>query len=88
MAQQDDRLWRVSASGLRDTTRLSGSSPEMMFEIMMTNRKPLLEQIEAYQQEMAILSDMLQRQDWETLQSFLKSVHHHREEYLRAKNGN
>jgi prephenate dehydrogenase len=87
MAQQDERLWRVSASGLRDTTRLSGSSPEMMLEIMMTNRRSLLEQIEAYQQEMAILSDLLQRQDWESLKSLLRTVHHHREEYLRAKNG-
>jgi prephenate dehydrogenase len=84
-AQKDARLWQVSASGLYDTTRLSGSSPEMMLEIMMTNGDAIIDQIKAYQEELSTLSDALQRQDWETLQIYLRSVHLRRLEYLREK---
>lgn len=86
-AEKDERLWQVSASGLRDTTRLSGSSPEMMLEIMLTNRQPLLAQIEAYQAELTILSEALRRQDAKELRSLLRSAQQRRGSYLHAKHG-
>lgn len=33
----DDRVWQVAASGFRDTSRLAGSDPAMMLDILLTN---------------------------------------------------
>ncbi len=86
-AAQDPRLWQVSASGLRDTTRLAGSNPEMMLEIMLTNRLPLLAQLEAYGQELAEMTDALRRQDRPALQAMLENAARQREFYLQEKYG-
>lgn len=86
-ASEDPQLWHVSASGLRDTTRLAGSDPEMMLEIMLTNRLPLLAQLEAYGQELAGLSDALRRQDEAALRAMLEAAARQREDYLREKYG-
>jgi prephenate dehydrogenase len=33
----DDQVWQVAASGFRDTSRLAGSDPAMMLDILLTN---------------------------------------------------
>jgi prephenate dehydrogenase len=86
-AGQDRRLWQVSASGLRDTTRLASSNPEMMLEIMLTNRLPLLAQIEAYGQELTDMADALRRQDEPALRTMLETIARQRDAYLREKYG-
>lgn len=84
-ASRDPRLWRLSASGLRDTTRLAGSSPDMMLEIMLTNRRPLLTQLEAYGQELTELADALRRQDKVALRAMLEAAARQRAAYVREK---
>lgn len=86
-AQEDETLWRVSASGLRDTTRLAGSDPQMMLEILLANRRALLGQIEAYRHDLDRLADLLNGGDEETLRHDLKGVQWQRAEYLRKKSG-
>lgn len=86
-AARDERLWQVSASGLRDTTRLAGSNPQMMLEIMLTNRTPLLAQIEAYSRELAAVADALRSFDRETLMGLLELSAQRREAYMRTKFG-
>jgi prephenate dehydrogenase len=44
----DERVWPVSASGFRDTTRLAGSDPRMMLDILLTNRDAVLPQLAQY----------------------------------------
>jgi prephenate dehydrogenase len=84
-AAEDERLWQVSASGLSDTTRLAGSSPEMMLEIMLTNRGAILTQIEAYGERMAALYEALRSEDRATLRAMLETARQEREAYLAAK---
>ena len=38
----DERVWPVSASGFRDTSRLAGSDPKMMLDILLTNKVAIL----------------------------------------------
>lgn len=40
-AVSNERLWEVSASGFRDTSRLAGSDPGMMRDIVETNRQEI-----------------------------------------------
>ncbi len=41
-AVPDTQTWRVAASGFRDTTRLAGSDPGMMLDIVLTNQAAVL----------------------------------------------
>jgi prephenate dehydrogenase len=41
----DERLWPVSSSGFRDTSRVSGTDPRMMLDILLTNKTAVLQQI-------------------------------------------
>jgi prephenate dehydrogenase len=86
-ASADPRLWQVSSSGLRDTTRLAGSNPEMMLEIMLTNQGPILAQLEAYGQDLETMLDALRRQDREALRAMLEQANQRRQAYLQAKYG-
>jgi prephenate dehydrogenase len=86
-AAEDQRLWDVSASGLRDTTRLAGSNPEMMVEIMLTNQRALSAEIEAYAQELAAMAEALRTRNRQVLQGKLAEARDYRRDYLRAKYG-
>ncbi len=57
--------------GLRSTTRLAGSSPAMMMDILTTNRENVLEALHRYRQELDALADALAGQDWGTLEQRL-----------------
>ncbi len=85
MANEDDRLWLVSASGLRDTTRLAGSDAQMMLEILLTNRPHILRQIEAYGQELLNLAERLRYGDEEALRNILDAANQQRSEYLKVR---
>jgi len=83
-AQEDARLWSVSASGLMDTTRLAGSGPQMMLEILLTNRVEILRQLEAYGDELREVADLLRSDDEEALLENLMAARQQRENYLEA----
>lgn len=79
----DDGLWAVTASGFRDTTRLAGSDPTVMADILTTNqsavRAALTRQRQALDEMIARLDDpaalhaqlaqaQAARQDWDARQ--------------------
>ena len=86
-AQQDERLWLVSASGLRDTTRLAGSNPEMMLEILTTNRPSIIRQLESYRDDLDRIAQLLKTGDEAALQQSLKDAQRQRAEYFESKYG-
>lgn len=61
-------LLRLAGSSLNDMTRVTASSPEMWRDICLENRAALLAQIEAYQQELSRLQQMLANHDGESLE--------------------
>ncbi|MCB0037770.1 MAG: prephenate dehydrogenase, partial [Anaerolineales bacterium] len=58
--QGDERLWQVSASGFRDASRLSGSDPAMMRDILLTNKTAILQQLAHYQQRLTAVTALLE----------------------------
>jgi prephenate dehydrogenase len=83
--QQDERLWTVSASGFRDTTRLAGSDPRMMLDILLTNKTAVLAQLDQYQQTLRDLSRLLESGDESDLARWLAETQHRHSGYRRAK---
>ncbi len=75
----DDRLWPVSASGFRDTSRVAGSDPQMMLDILLTNREMVLQQLAVYQSRLTAVTTLLQTEDEPALLAWLtqtQQAHH------------
>ena len=56
-------LFGFAASGFRDFTRIAGSHPEMWRDISLANKEALLQELTAYQTELALLKTLLENED-------------------------
>jgi prephenate dehydrogenase len=88
VALNDERVWPVSASGFRDTSRLAGSDPYMMRDILLTNKTAVLEQIAQYQAHLQTVVDLLETADEMALAAWLQEKQAERQMYLRRKSSN
>lgn len=73
-AAADEALWPVGASGFRDTTRLAGSDPRMMLDILLTNREAVLAALAGYQAELAAVGRALELEDEAALSEWLAAA--------------
>ncbi|MCB0035437.1 MAG: prephenate dehydrogenase/arogenate dehydrogenase family protein, partial [Anaerolineales bacterium] len=62
----------VSASGFRDASRLSGSDPAMMRDILLTNKTAILQQLAHYQQRLTAVTALLERSDENEIAAWLQ----------------
>lgn len=84
-AQQDERLWQVSASGFRDTARLAGSDPTMLRDILLTNREAVLAQVAQYQAQLTAVAQLIQAGDETALATWLQARQSEYAAYRQAK---
>jgi prephenate dehydrogenase len=70
-AQANKHLWRLSASGFRDTTRLAGSDPLMLRDITATNRVEILSALRDYAGVLEEIIKLLEQGDDELLLDWL-----------------
>lgn len=82
---EDDRLWPVSASGFRDTSRVSGTDPKMMLDILMTNREMVLKQVAAYQTWLTAVTALLEAKDEDGLFAWLAETQQAHRNYRNHK---
>lgn len=83
-ATADERVWQVSASGLYDTTRLAGSNPEIMLDILLTNKASILEKLREYEVALSALGDLLEASDEQALLEWLVEVQSRHRAYLAS----
>jgi prephenate dehydrogenase len=81
----DERAWAVSASGFHDTTRLAGSDPRMMLDILLTNKTAVLAQLAGYQETLTAVTHLLQQQDETALAAWLAETQKQQQTYRRLK---
>lgn len=67
-----EQLFGFAASGFRDFTRIAGSHPEMWRDISLANRNALLNELDAYQQELDRLQRLLAAEDGAGLQALFE----------------
>lgn len=79
-----EQLWRASASGFRDVARLSGSDGRMMLDILMTNRDKILDRLDAYQEVMAVVAEMIRSGNEAALVEWLNEASRLHGEYRSA----
>ena len=81
----DERIWPVSASGFRDTTRLAGSDPRMMLEILLTNRAAVLSQLAQYKTDLEEITKLLDDKNETALAFWLEAA---QQEYIAYRRQN
>lgn len=81
----DDRLWPVSSSGFRDTSRVSGTNPQMMLDVLLTNRTAVLTQIAAFQERLTAVTHLLQTADEPALAHWLSETQRAYQTYRQFK---
>jgi prephenate dehydrogenase len=84
-ARQQDSLWQVSASGFRDTSRLSGSNPAVMGDILQTNRSAVLAQLSRHHQAVEELITILESEKNAELMAWLEKAQQGYQEYKKHK---
>jgi len=67
----EERLWAISASGFRDTTRLAGTHPRMMLDVLLTNRDAVLDALHGYETQLDRLRRALEEADEVALAEWL-----------------
>lgn len=81
----DERLWPVSSSGFRDSSRVSGTSPQMMLDILLTNRTAVLGQMAAFQERLTAVMKLLETADEEALLQWLRETQIEYQTYRQFK---
>ena len=69
MPSKDDI--KVASTGFRDATRMASGDPEMWRDIFVTNRKAVLAAIDAFDESLMQLRDMLRLADAPGIEKFL-----------------
>ena len=82
---EDERLWPVSSSGFRDTSRVSGTDPQMMLDILLTNKTAVLQQIAQYQTQLANVAALIEADDEAELFRWLTETQQAYRTYRQAK---
>ena len=67
-----EQLFSFAASGFRDFTRIAGSHPEMWRDISLANKTALLSEIDAFENELAQLKQLLTNEDGVGLQALFE----------------
>jgi prephenate dehydrogenase len=67
LAQREPKWRDFSGGGLRDTTRIAGSDPQMWRPIFEQNREEILRALSQYQDELQAFHAALEKGDWNDL---------------------
>ena len=67
------------ATGLKDTTRIASSEPELWRDIFMSNRKATLDAIASFQNNLAKIKELLRKKDIKRLDAFLSRAKNKRD---------
>ncbi|HNU06022.1 MAG TPA: prephenate dehydrogenase/arogenate dehydrogenase family protein [Anaerolineae bacterium] len=84
VAAGDALAWRLAASGFRSTTRLAGSDPTMMADILLSNRDAVLVQLHHLQAHLAQVAALLTASDAAGLHELAASARAARSQFLET----
>lgn len=81
----DPFVWRLAGSGFRDTSRLAGSDPGMMADILMTNDIRVMTEIAGVQVYLQSIHEALMRRDYKALCGALSVAKSFRREWEESQ---
>jgi prephenate dehydrogenase len=83
-AVKDPLTWMLASSGFRDTSRLAGSGPMVMADILLTNAPAVLESLAQAGEALTTLADLIEQDDPVALHAFLSRAQAYRHEWEEA----
>jgi prephenate dehydrogenase len=83
LATESEALWRMAASGFRDTTRLAASDLTMMTDILLTNRAAVLGSLSRFRAELDSLTAAIESGDPAALRAALENAQAKRSEMFK-----
>lgn len=60
---ESDEIFRFAAGGFRDFTRIAGSNPQMWHDISLANRSALLDVLDLFTNDLALLTEAVRNSD-------------------------
>ena len=78
---------RLCAGGFRDGTRIASGSPEMWRDILMANRRPVTQALDAFLGRLRSLRQAVRAGDAETITAFLQTAKERRDAWTASKPG-
>ena len=85
VAQEDDRVWRVAASGFRDASRVAASDVRMMLDILLTNQEAVLAAVDDFIVQIGELRRALAANDEDALKRRLEAIAHARRNWEKNR---
>ena len=82
LAADDPAAWLLAASGFRSTTRLAGSDPVMMADILHSNRAAVLDHLDRLRSHLDRLASLVANDDDAALRQALNNVQFQRQSFL------
>lgn len=82
---ESEEIFRFSAGGFRDFTRIASSSPEMWSDVCIANRENLLQVIDSFKSCLDIISGYIEAGDREHLLELFSRAKDSRDRYLSGQ---
>lgn len=73
---------QLASSGFRDTSRVGGGNPELGVMMARYNRQELLRSLQQYQQQLEVLNNLIETEDWLALEQHLKFTQSARPQFI------
>ena len=86
-ADEDNRVFALTAGGFRDATRIASGDPTMWTDICLSNSEPILKLIKIFQKKMTELEELLIEGDYEQLFDKFDRICKLRQEIPKKKRG-
>jgi len=74
VAETDEQVWQVAASGFKDTSRLAASNVAMMMDILLTNQDAVGSMLDRFRGQLDALAEAIATGDETTLQRLLEQA--------------
>ncbi|KJH69563.1 prephenate/arogenate dehydrogenase [Aliterella atlantica] len=74
---------QLASSGFRDTSRVGGGNPELGMMMARYNRQELLRSLQSYRQNLDTVINLIEQEDWDSLEQQLQSNHIARKQFVR-----
>ncbi|MGD1909672.1 MAG: prephenate/arogenate dehydrogenase [Rivularia sp. (in: cyanobacteria)] len=74
---------KFASSGFRDTSRVGGGNPELGVMMAKYNREALLMSLHKYRSNLDELVNLIEREDWVSLEQILHSNHQARSKFVK-----
>ena len=74
---------KLASSGFRDTSRVGGGNPELGLMIAQNNRQELLQTLLKFNQNLALLIDLIDKENWQEVNQILHLTQTSRPNFLK-----